>query len=562
MVLLDALRSHPLGVKLGKLIPAQAWEKRPSLFFGLAAFTLVSSLLLGGGTRGGFLSDAILELLAIPAFLMSLSMLFAAQRTERNRPPQFALLLCFATALLPLLQLVPLPPFIWQWLPQREEILTVFELAGAGLPWLPISVAPNATWLSALSLLPPLAVFLGVLQMSYRERRHLSLILLGVGIVGAMVGLLQVAQGPSSPLRFFAFTNEYEAVGFFANRNHFAALLYMLVLYGAAWATDLAFTAGSWRDLRSLDTSIIAALTASLLAVVILIAAETVSRSRAGLGLMIVAMFGAFALPSMDLRKKAGVTPVKLMIVATIVAVLLVVQFALYRILDRFATDPLQDARIIFAHNTMTAALAYLPFGSGFGTFGSVYPMFEAAKDTLANIYANHAHDDVLEVCLEGGATALALIALFVTWLVLRAKAIWRRPPTHVRPIDVLLARAATLAIGLLIAHSFVDYPLRTDAMMVVLAFSCALLIEPFRGTEDTVAAAMRFESVSSGRNESLLESPPVFSPASAASPDLPQASGPAARPPAGERWGENIAWPEEWSKSKPQKSGVKEGDG
>ena len=259
MVLLQTLRNHPVGVKFGKLIPAVAWEERPSLVFCLSVFTFLSALLLGGGTRGGFLSDAILELLAIPPFLISLSSLLALPRMTSNRAAEWALMICFAIALLPLLQLVPLPPSIWQFLPHRDEMVTVFDLAGAPLPWLPVSVMPNATWLSALSLLPPIALFLCVLQLSYRERRHLSLIFLGFGVITAMLGLLQVAQGPSSALRFFAFTNSNEAVGFFANRNHFAALLYVLMLFAAAWVTDLAFSTGSLRDLRNLETSSVAA---------------------------------------------------------------------------------------------------------------------------------------------------------------------------------------------------------------------------------------------------------------------------------------------------------------
>ena len=51
-----------------------------------------------------------------------------------------------------------------------------------------------------------------------------------VGIIGVFVGLFQVAGGPESPLRYFEITNPTEAVGFFANRNHFAALLYCLIL--------------------------------------------------------------------------------------------------------------------------------------------------------------------------------------------------------------------------------------------------------------------------------------------------------------------------------------------
>jgi hypothetical protein len=110
----------------------------------------------------------------------------------------------------------------------------VFEILGDKLSWMPISLSPNQTWLSALSLIPPLAIFLATLLLPYRERRWLSLVFLAVGVLSVFVGLIQVAQGPESPLRFFAYTNLTEAVGFFANRNHFAALLYALIMFAAA----------------------------------------------------------------------------------------------------------------------------------------------------------------------------------------------------------------------------------------------------------------------------------------------------------------------------------------
>ena len=68
---------------------------------------------------------------------------------------------------------------------------------------MPISVSPHRTWLSALSLLAPLAIFIGTLLLGYRERRWLSLVILSVGTVSVFIGLIQVAQGPESPLRFF-----------------------------------------------------------------------------------------------------------------------------------------------------------------------------------------------------------------------------------------------------------------------------------------------------------------------------------------------------------------------
>ena len=188
---------------------------------------------------------------------------------------------------------------------------------------MPISVAPSATWLSFLSLLPPITIFLGVIQLSYRDRRQLSLLVIAGGLVSAFVGLMQVAEGPGSPLRFFAITNDSEAVGFFANRNHFAALTYVVLLFAAAWAIDLGFKTGSLSDTRNLKVGRIVALTFTLLALVVLIATEATARSRAGLILTIVALAGVFVLAFADRRNASGITPGKLLLGAVMVAIII-----------------------------------------------------------------------------------------------------------------------------------------------------------------------------------------------------------------------------------------------
>jgi O-antigen ligase len=543
VAVLESLRNHPLGVRLVQLVPVRAWQQRPHLFFILCAVTVVSSLLFGGGTRGGFLSDTILELIAIPAFLASLATLVALPRSESKQRAEWALMLCLAIAALPLVQLVPLPPWLWTGLPNREQMVTVFGLLGRELPWLPISVSPSATWVSVLSLLPPFAIFLGVIQLSYSERRVMSLIFIAVGIVAAFVGLAQVAQGPGSPLRFFTVTNESEAVGFFANRNHFAALLYSLLLFGAAWATNVAFTVGSWSERKNFETSTIAMLTACFLGLVILIVTESITRSRAGLALTIIAVAGALALPLADRRRSSGrVTPVRLILASASLAIVLAVQFALYRILDRFADDPLADSRVTFARNTIAAAKAYMPFGSGVGTFVSVYPIFELPQDAISNAFVNHAHDDLLEVWLEGGVISLCLIGAFATWFLLRSAKIWWRVPDNIRAIDLLLARAATIVVPLIIAHCAVDYPLRTGAIMAVFAFSCALLIEPLAPAWDE----MTVESTKAREQtmDSISRAGPARVPATADGADT--ASAKTSPQPKG-RWGEDVEWPDQW---------------
>ena len=505
-------------------------------FLLLFAGVLACCLLLGGGTKAGFLSDAIIQLAAIPLLLTALWRLSDLSSIRRLR---WALAFCLAVILVPLLQLVPLPPEVWTALPNRQPVAAAFELLGRDLPWMPVSVSPHATALSALSLLPPVAIFLAMLSLDDRGRRTASVVVLGVGILNVIVGLNQIAQGPSSPLRFYAYTNPTEAVGFFANRNHLAALLYCVTIIAAAWAVEAvrAFeTARARREGRA-----IVPLAAAFAVLVALVAAQAMARSRGGLGLTMVALAGAFALSFFDRRDTSGFTPGRLLVGTTAFAVMFAGQFALYRIMERFSTDQLEDSRIVFARNTIEAAKAYMPLGSGMGTFVPVYGMFEKPEDALLDAYVNRAHNDVLELWLELGVAGLLLMAVFVAWLAIASWKLWRRGGAGAAGIDLLLARAATLAIALLGAHSFVDYPLRTTAMMAFMAFACGLLIAPTpgAGSEPPADRSGARRKKTSKRGAARAPEPPPRSP-------VPASPAPAANIP-GERWGQGIEWPEEW---------------
>jgi O-antigen ligase len=520
-----------------------------NVFLLLSAGVLTCCLLLGGGTKAGFLSDVIVQLAAIPLLLAAIWRLSDLSSIRRLH---WALAFCLAIVLLPLLQLVPLPPEVWTALPNREPVAAAFELLEKELPWMPVSVSPHATAVSALSLLPPVAVFLAMLSLDDRGRRLTSLVVLAVGILNVVVGLNQIAQGPASPLRFYAYTNPTEAVGFFANRNHLAALLYSVTIVAAAWAIEAvrAFEAGR----RARDSRAILSLAAAFTVLVALVAAQAMARSRAGLGLTIVAVAGAFALAFFDRRDTSGFTPGRLLVGTTAFAVMFVSQFALYRIMERFSTDQWEDARIVFARNTIEAAKTYMPFGSGMGTFVPVYGTLEKPEDALLDAYVNRAHNDVIELWLEAGAAGLVLMLLFLAWLGVASWKLWRRAGAGASGIDLLLARGATLIVVLLLAHSFVDYPLRTSAMMAFMAFACGLLVAPPPGA-GSGASADRAETARSKpakRTSTRAPEQPPRSPVPAA-PAPSSSSAPSAGAP-GEPWGHGIAWPEEWrNPAKPQ---------
>jgi hypothetical protein len=177
--------------------------------------------------------------------------------------------------------------------------------------------------------------------------------------------------------------------------------------------------------------------------------------------------------------------------------------------------------------------------------------MFEKPEDVQAESYVNRAHDDFLEVWLEAGVVGIALIATFVTWWGLRSVKLWRRsPPAGAREIDVSLARAATVVVGLLLAHSVIDYPLRTDAMMAILAFACALLVAPPIGVRDESRAEVP-ESRPRTRQRSAPQPVAASVPRARPRPEpVSSEAAPAlALAPVSERPVEGLDWPEEWRK-------------
>jgi O-antigen ligase len=445
---------------------------------------LVGCLFLGGGTHSGFLADAILQLVSLPLICLAIIELRAAPTISHLKwPLVFVALVCA----LPVVQLLPLPASIWVLLPGRDVIGATYALLGGALPARPLTLSPASTCLSFLSLLPPSAIFLGTLILENRQRRLLSILVIVVGVASAVLGLLQLAGGPNSGLRFYAITNHTDAVGFFANRNHFAALLYTSMLLALCWMVETSINIVRSSGRRRFASDVFMPFACASVAFFVLLAAQLTARSRAGLLLAIAALIAGLALSGMDRRAASlGTRSVRIMIGMTAATIVFSLPFGLYRILDRFDHEMLIDGRVAILRNAISAAWAYMPFGSGLGTFVSVYQMFEKPSD-IGVAFVNHAHNDLLEVWLETGVTGLILLTIYAAWLVRRVIAVWQRSCGfgETREIDVGLARACSIVLLLLLAHSLVDYPLRTYAMAGVGAFASAVLVRRMGSAND-----------------------------------------------------------------------------
>jgi len=435
-----------------------------SAFFPYTGLVVAIALFFGGGARQGLASDALVELAALPLFAWTLFRLLPSRLDQAGR---WGLILLAAIVALPVLQLIPFPPALWTALPGRAKFAAGYDVAGMSLPWLPISLDPAGTWRSLLALIPGVAVFLAMLSLDHRERRKLVTLLLSAAFLAVLVGFLQIMGADG--LYFYAVTNEGMAVGFFANGNHNATFLACAIPFAAASAI------GSFSK-RERDTVAIAF---KVILLAVLVVGVAIVGSRAGLGLGFAAGVMCIAMAYRN-ETRGGRRILPIALAGFVVAALIAVQFGLAgwdkrNVQER---DILSDLRWQIAGTTLKAAQSYLPFGSGLGTFQPIYEL-SSPRTQVFDRYVNHAHDDWLELSLEGGLPALAVLGGFLAWLCMACWRAWRDPGAH--GLDQNFARAGSIAVLLPLLHSTVDYPLRSIAMMVVVAVSCGFLVRSSR---------------------------------------------------------------------------------
>jgi len=437
-------------------------------YAGMVLFVVLLSLIFGGGTRQGLWSDALVQVVSLPLLAIAILRLKA-----RASPSEFrlALLVIGAVIVVPILQLLPFPPWTWTILPGRAEVAGAYRAAGVPLPFLPISLEPLTTLRSLLSLLPAIAVFLGVLSLRKQaEFRWLLLLIFAVAVVGAGLELLQLAGGVHSPLRFYEITNVHRGVGFFANSNHQAAFLYSTIGYAAIWASLAR---------RDRSAKVAFRLTVAAVLVVAIVIGLVATQSRFGVLLGLAAGFCSIPLAAGLASEANRGRIVKLAMAVNGLALLLAFLFGFAGFADRISEGLSSDVRWPAARITWKAAVDHLPFGSGIGTFAPIFQRYEPVN-LLAETYVNRAHNDWLEAWLEGGVASAAVICALLSCFVFLAYRSWRPADPNARL--VAYARAGSVCAALLAVHSLLDYPLRTTALTVMLAISFAFMIRAYFG--------------------------------------------------------------------------------
>lgn len=432
-----------------------------SLRLALIPAYLVLCLVLGGASAAGYWANMALQLLALPIIFWAL---VSERTTPMSRPTRSALGIVLLMILVILIQLVPLPPSIWRHLPGRPEVARGFELLGRPLPWLPLSLEPYRTIASALWLLPSLAVLLGIVRLGAYRAAWIAWAIGAVTVASVSVAALQLAGGEQSPSYFYEITNFGAMTGFFANANHFATLLVCAIPF--LTALYLTATAQGRSIKRSSGLSVILAGTLAMILVGI-----SLSGSLAAIGLSVPA-FAASLLMIVARKRRLPVWSAAIIGLLLLGSTLAMFSSPFANNLTSQQTRGLEDSRRTSFSRSIPAAEDFFPVGSGLGTFQQIYSERENPA-TVSLFYMNHVHSDYIELALETGLPGYVVLILFLIWWVQRTRTAWK-------PDDAdHFTRAASIASAVILAHSLVDYPLRTAAVSALFAACCGLLAEP-----------------------------------------------------------------------------------
>ena len=442
---------------------------------GLLLFAL-APIIRGGNRQIAMIGLEWLSILIL--WLVALTWLEKADR-EGSHPAAAATLplrewlLVVSPLFAALIQLTPLPIALWSTLPGRGLYGQVLSPE-----WLALSVTPDATRASLMAGIPLVAAFLVARTSSQKQMVLLPPVLVLIAFVQAVWGLLQA--GPFKSLYFGA---EFAGslIGSFANSNHFANYIAMTL----PLAVFVLWRSAPHRREEAHQRPQFAAIF-WLVVLLVLVVAVLASGSRTGAitGMMVTffALMLALSAVSTTSRKWYALGAVVLVVAGLVVV-------GVNTLLVRFDADRLGNDgnfRWMLTASSWQAALAFWPTGSGAGSYSAVYPAFEAPG---LRGFAEHAHNDYVELLIEFGLLFVLFAALVAGLAIRQAWSLWRYLNHDGRGADAApLQLFCALGLLAVFLHSWVDFNLRIPANAILCACLFGAFLRPMHRSNKSPA--------------------------------------------------------------------------
>lgn len=420
------------------------WWIASEVVVGLAV--LVLPWCLGGAP---FWSLEILVGLSSLAFML---WAIGAVRSHRRWAPQVVLLVPLVLSLVALVQLLPMPPPLLQWLSPAAAELREFSLLPLGLTrWRPISMdAPSTA--RALARFLALGALLAVsLELGRKEaaRRRLAMALALSGVSIALCGFLHLVLGEDALLGVHHFRTTLNLITPFGNTNHLAAWETL----GGTVALGLALSARSHDEILGW-----------VIAAIICGVAVFLSLSRGGVGSFVatLGLVGAAALS----RKSGGIRAVFpwVVIAATVsFAGLLAFEDLAARAATVSTLERIQATKIELWPMMAKGIIHFWPLGMGLGAFELGFTRYQTEQ---LDVTFTHAENVALHYAGEVG---IGMAGVLLVVIVIAGKRAWHEVK------DSALERTLLIAVAGLLLHDVFDFSLELNAVSVGLAVLAGL---------------------------------------------------------------------------------------
>lgn len=470
------MKSRAQALKEGPDIKAQALQRRDRAYrriveYGLLAVIIFSPLPAASVYEWSILVIQVLVLVMLAAYILM-----------REKPQSSELLslslkwpryLFSGLFVFILVQLIPLPRFLIKVIsPNTYSFHNLFNPDFAEVKFMSLSLIPSHTLREGLELL--IYFLLGYLIVKTVTRRkqimRIVYVLVIMGFFEAFYGMYEM-YNKNPRLLFLKKVHYLDVVtGTFVNRNHLSGYLEMIIplAVGLIIARIGLFSLAGlrWREKilrlseKGLSTNLL--LTAGI---VVMAVGVIFSKSRSGIFLLVFTFFLFFELTvlyfgRMRERQKWIKDFLKVSFLAITIIVLLI---GMGSVIERFALDDLlHEGRPVVWGKVVSIIGDYPLFGTGLGTFASVYPAYDESGGSRRY---SHAHNDYLEYLSEIGIIGLIMFFGGVVFLITNSFLIWR---VRRHPEVKGLALGGMVGLIAILIHSITDFNLHIPANMVL----------------------------------------------------------------------------------------------
>jgi O-antigen ligase len=326
-----------------------------------------------------------------------------------------------------------------------------------------------------------LLFFWGLLLVLNQEKKikQLCLLLIGIGLTESLYGLSQtfVDSGYILWVPKAVFENRHDTCGTLINRNHFGALMTMLMIFCMAYSA-------SQTDRKKISTrhtsfkrklarfltneyqwnqKIIGITSASIMGLAIYF-----SSSRGA----VIALFpGIVVLIVAFSSRKNTKKQALLMILVGLIILVSTVKIENDRLIQRFhAIQRAMESRMRYVHSTIDLISDYAILGVGPANFTHAFARYQSSKDQQVTV--THTHNDWLQFVSEMGVVGLALLLIIISSFIWKILYQFRKRKS---PSARCLGIAPIAVFASISAHSLFDFPLHIPGNMLILIAICVV---------------------------------------------------------------------------------------